>query len=233
MQKNTIIIFTAVLFLMIGIGSAYPTGERTITDRSKQYSPITYAKVDFVNRFNRTIPGLENLGETIDKALLYSDVKMLTEASALLGYCEKQWNVKSSRITAQDLMDNAENIANFRKSSDEIKAIINVYNERSISVYNPEKAEKYETMLKNLETHPAGKNQCGIVLVRNNTRKKNINVYVNNVYMGTVRANKSVKFKNIPIGRIELSANDGDNRKWGPRQVYLTRYVIFRWELYL
>lgn len=233
MQKKAITILTVIFFILIGAGLTYSEAERTITDRSQSYSPVSYARVDFVKRFDQAVPGLENLGETIDQALLYSNVKMLTESAALLGYCEKQWEVKSSRITAEDLMDIAGHISNFRKSPDELKAVISTYNERSISVYSPEKAKKYETILKDIESRPVSQNQCGTVLVRNNTGKSNIHVYINKVYIGTVRAGRSVKYRNIPTGRIDFSANDGEHRKWGPRKVYLSRNIIFRWELYL
>ncbi|MCD4783469.1 MAG: hypothetical protein K8T10_06525 [Candidatus Eremiobacteraeota bacterium] len=233
MQKNAIAILTVIFYVFIGAGLSYSEAARTITDRSDPYSPKSYANIDFVKKFNQAIPGLENLGEKIDQALLYSDVKMLTESAAVLGYCEKQWEVKSSGITADKLMDIAGQIADYRKSPDELKAVINTYNERSISVYNPEKAKKYETILQNLKTHPAGQNQCGTLFVRNNTGKNNILIYVNKIYFGTVRAGRSVKFSNIPTGKIDLSANDGKHRKWGPRKVYLSRNIIFRWELYL
>ena len=227
------IIVLLAVFYFISPVLCFAWGERTLTDNSKRYTPpVIYSNHNFENEMGIENPSLQDLGNIIDKGIKYSDAGLLAKAAIILGYEEKQWNVKSSLIKAEDLIKEAQKIAMFRKNKEVLKTIIDAYNEPSLSVYNPGAAVELQAFLDKTGSSRANTSNTGTIIVYNNSRKANILIYINDIYMGTVPKGGIRKLNNVSSGRISMRANDGFCLQWGPRRVFLGRNDVFHWKLY-
>lgn len=231
MTKCKLFVILALLPVFLITSAAFSRQETIITDSGKLFSPRQYANINFQEEMGRDDPGLEDLGTTIDRGFIYCDVKALTQAAVILGYIEKEWGTKPASISTAQLLNKAEYIARFRRSPEEMRSVANAYNERSMAFNDPDKAMKLEQLANQYQASPSGM-QTAELVVYNQTRQNDIFIYVNQVYIGKVRPRARGYFRQIPAGKITLTANDGTQVEWGPRTVYLGRGDVFNWKLY-
>ena len=233
-KNQTILPLFAILTLFCILNSAcYGAIERTLTDNGKIYTPQKqYANINFEEELGVENTSLQDLGKIIDDGYKYSDATLLARAAVILGYQEKQWNTGSRYISAEELLNKAVEIARYKKDKEALKSIIDAYNEQSLSVFSTEKARELQDYLDKISTTTNNTNNKGIIIVYNNSRKNNLLIYINDIFAGQLPRNGIMRFKDIPAGRITLSANDGDSLQWGPRKVFLGRDSVFHWKLY-
>ncbi len=236
LRKTIIVIVLFFLFITLLFTCTNAAGaavERTLTDNGKTYTPPKqYANINFEEELGIKNTSLQDLGRIIDDGYKYCDALLLTRAAVILGYQEKQWNTESRQISANELLNRAVEIARYKKDKDALKSIIEAYNEQSLSVCNPDKAEKLQDFLDNIQDTTHNNSNKGTIIVYNNSRRDNLLLYINDIFVGIIPRNGIMRFKNIPAGRIILSANDRASLQWGPRKVFLGRDNIFHWKLY-
>lgn len=231
---KAMVYFSAILvFFFLRGSAAYGAVERTLTDNSKTYTPPKqYANINFEEEMGIENTSLKDLGKIIDDGYIYSDASLLTRAAVILGYQEKQWNTKSRHISADELINKAVEIARYKKDSDALKSIMDAYNEQSLSIYNTDKAKEIQGFLDKISADSNNTVNKGTIIVYNNSRKDNLMIYINDIFAGRLPRNGIIKLKDIPTGRITLSANDGNSSQWGPRKVFLGKDNLFHWKLY-
>lgn len=233
--KNNINVFliTIITFFLIFTGVGYAAIERTLTDNGKIYTPSKhFSQINFEEELGVENTSLQDLGRIIDDGYKYCDAALLTRAAVILGYQEKQWNTRSRQISAEELLNRAVEIARYKNDKDALKSIMEAYNEQSLSVYNPEKAKELQDFLDKIPVTPNNNLNKGTIIVYNNSRKNNLLVYIDDIFVGQLPRNGIMRFRDISAGRITLSANDGDSLQWGPRKVFLGKDNIFHWKLY-
>lgn len=226
-------LFTIIMLFCCCFSFSYAAVERTLTDSGKAYNPPRqYADINFEKELGIENSSLTDLGKIIDNGYKYCDASLLTKGAVILGYQEKQWNTGSRFISADEILKRAWEIAGYRKDREALKSIIGAYNEQSLSVFNPDKAEEIREFSEKIDNNSNNNSNKGTVIVYNNTGKNNLLIYMDDIYIGQAPRNGILRFHNISAGRITLSANDGESLQWGPRKIFLGRDNIFHWKLY-
>ena len=235
LSDRTKFAFTLLVILAVFCFSAQAVKaaiERTLTDNGRSYTPQRqFARINFEEELGVENTSLQDLGKIIDDGFKYSDPSLLNRAAVILGYQEKQWNTSSRYISAIELENKAVEIACYKKDTDALKAIINAYDEQSLSFYNPEKAKELQDFTDKITASNNRVNK-GTIIVYNNTRRDNLFIYIDDIFAGKIPRNGIMKLKDVNAGRITLSANDDNSTQWGPRKVFLGKDNVFHWKLY-
>lgn len=224
--------FISILTMLLSSNGVSNAVETTITDSSRNFRPQRYSLRDLSTEAGFDSSTLRNMEKMIEQGFLLSDPELLIEAALLLGFYEQQWQIKSSQIDAQEILEEAESIAFKKQNTEQLEKIRNAYQERSMSFYNLEKAEEINNCIDSINSRSNNNARQASIVVYNFTRQNRIYVYVDNVFLGIVEPGRTERFDGIAAGRVSISAHDNTRFQWGPRRIFLGNRDVFNWRLY-
>ncbi|MFP4496603.1 MAG: hypothetical protein ACLFQV_00195 [Vulcanimicrobiota bacterium] len=218
------------LFIIISTFPLWASGETIITERSSLYQPRGFKDIDFVVEFGPLGLTLEELGENIDRCLLYSDVAGLVKVALELGIQEKRSGRRSVYITSTRLLKTAEHIAKTLPDKKGLDLIQTAYKNNRASFYNPEKASRLQKYIENFDKQK--KNYNSTIIIVNNSLESSVLFYIDDIFRGEVQAGKQIVVTNIKPGKIKLEGTNAEDLKWGPRKTFVGKDQILHWKLY-
>jgi len=179
--------------------------------------PAALKDVNFTAEFGGKTYYLDGLGQMIDRGRRYNDPTTLAMATLLLRRAEVETGKKSTQVTSDTLIAEAENLALSQQDPHALKAVADVLRDRYFGLEQADRAANLDKKAAVFLAQQQGSERAGwCSLVIKNKTKYTIDIYVNDGYVGTIDPYDTRK-TSIRRGSAKLKAQGVyDAFRWGP-----------------
>ncbi len=228
MTKRLVLVWLLLLGVAWGQAREFYLSDRPHTRHSQSLSGQSL----FPPPFDRLVPSIGRLGQTIDGGREQRDVNRLLQAVVILHQAESLVGRDSGLISSHDLLEEATQMAIDQRNLEALRQAERLWNDPVRAPSDPTEASKTHQELEELQQEQAfmqQKRRCRIVF--HNQTDGPLDIHLNQKTVGTLAARSSREIGDILAGRQHLMASD-ERLAWGPRRVFVGPGEIFHWRLY-
>lgn len=225
-----ILLIAAIIVPGFALAQEKGPGEKAGAGK-KEVIKLKYENIQ--DQINPDFSFLADLGAMIDNARHMKDGNSLLATTMLLFYAEKTAGKKSTAITAQDLLNEAGDLAKEQKNAQLAKSIADVWADAVFGPGNKTRADEFTKLAKEYEKVAAATRGYGWVKIVNESSYF-VDIYIDGWYKGRLYGGYYAYYK-IWEGYTKIYAEapytEPYNYYWGPKFVDLYEDETYTWTL--